>query len=443
MPASRLIAVTLVSALLAPWALADTLKVPKDYESIQDAVDAANEGDTVLVSKGVWAPATVDVAGLTLKGKGATIDAAYERDCLLVLANGVTVTGFTLVNGIAGIRAGKLLEPGLGGTPPADGLTVTKCRIQGCSENGIDALGDDVTVSQVSAFACKRAGIRVFDATMESATTVTKNTVRLVSGDGIDVRCYGSAVITSNTASDNDDDGMRFEVRTFEMFGDGELPPQSVVSKNRLENNGGDGLSCFDTYGNGVLVEKNTLSGNEENGMIATGTAQVISGNRAERNQSDGLDLRVSGCVVTKNSVRDNVLHGLVLGNDEGDSGSNRAEKNTVSGNARDALVVCGDDNVLIGNKVIGNAADGILVEQTGATGNVLDGNVVRDNGHDGIDNRASGTVMTGNSCKGNGSGLGQDIAGAGDGKGSTGQFSGNTFVTGGPAELQRLDLPE
>ena len=40
--------------LLGTVASASVIKVPKDHEFIQAAIDAAFEGDTIIVSRGEW-----------------------------------------------------------------------------------------------------------------------------------------------------------------------------------------------------------------------------------------------------------------------------------------------------------------------------------------------------------------------------------------------------
>ncbi len=93
----------------APGAKAATIRVPADHKTIQSAIVAAHNGDTVLVSPGTYAE-NIDFLdkGITVassegpektiidaKGKGTVVSidglGGYERKCSL--------TGFTLRNG--------------------------------------------------------------------------------------------------------------------------------------------------------------------------------------------------------------------------------------------------------------------------------------------------------------------------------------------------------
>ncbi len=64
--------VTLAIAPGAATLAADTLHVPADHPSIQAAIDAATDGDTIFVSPGTWIE-RLDLAGkdLTIRGDGA------------------------------------------------------------------------------------------------------------------------------------------------------------------------------------------------------------------------------------------------------------------------------------------------------------------------------------------------------------------------------------
>ncbi|WP_435748398.1 right-handed parallel beta-helix repeat-containing protein [Microbacterium sp. PMB16] len=77
--------------------------VPADYPTISDAVEAASEGDTVLVSAGVYRETvTIETAGITLRGQdrnGVVIDGEVLRgNGIVVSAPRVTVQNLTVRN---------------------------------------------------------------------------------------------------------------------------------------------------------------------------------------------------------------------------------------------------------------------------------------------------------------------------------------------------------
>ncbi|MGD0495286.1 MAG: NosD domain-containing protein [Candidatus Bathyarchaeia archaeon] len=80
------------------------IRVPHDYPKIQDAISAAFEGDTISVASGtyyenVW----INKEGLTLVGEDRSrtiIDGQRMKDVILVTANYVKISGFTLQNSL-------------------------------------------------------------------------------------------------------------------------------------------------------------------------------------------------------------------------------------------------------------------------------------------------------------------------------------------------------
>jgi hypothetical protein len=90
-------------AMEAPCTMASSrqLHVPRDYPTIQAAVDAATPGDTVRVSPGTYTESVQLRAGVCLLGSGARrtiLDAHGEGRTLVDLTNapGSAVAGFTL-----------------------------------------------------------------------------------------------------------------------------------------------------------------------------------------------------------------------------------------------------------------------------------------------------------------------------------------------------------
>ncbi len=88
------------------------INVPKDYPTIQAAIDAASAGDTVLVAPGTYYESIQMKSGVTIKGSGADVTIIhgdgswfkYPDWAYTVLgANDSTITGFTITGSIYGI----------------------------------------------------------------------------------------------------------------------------------------------------------------------------------------------------------------------------------------------------------------------------------------------------------------------------------------------------
>jgi hypothetical protein len=90
---------TLLVLVAATAALADTIRVPADQGTLQDAIDAAAPGDTILISKGTYDenPVIDNKQDLTLKAKGNVVlncagDLAF-RDHVVVARVGDAAVG--------------------------------------------------------------------------------------------------------------------------------------------------------------------------------------------------------------------------------------------------------------------------------------------------------------------------------------------------------------
>ncbi|MEM7306272.1 MAG: right-handed parallel beta-helix repeat-containing protein [Planctomycetota bacterium] len=101
---------------LGPLLFAATLHVPADYPTIQAALDAAVDGDVVLVAPGTYAE-TLDLLGKAVElrsdgGPAATVVAAGGAGSAVVCANGETpatrIEGFTFTGGSAPSGGGLL-----------------------------------------------------------------------------------------------------------------------------------------------------------------------------------------------------------------------------------------------------------------------------------------------------------------------------------------------
>src|SRR3546814_3193924 len=80
-----------------------TVRVPEDHDTIQEAVDAANPGDLVLIAPGTYEEAVdVTVENLTIRGldrNEVVLDGGFElENGIRVLADGVAVENMTAKN---------------------------------------------------------------------------------------------------------------------------------------------------------------------------------------------------------------------------------------------------------------------------------------------------------------------------------------------------------
>jgi hypothetical protein len=214
------------------------LEVPGSYATIQQAVDAAADGDVVLVAPGIYAESIV-IAGKAIvlasqyltRGDPALIGrtvidgggGAYAIEIADSVAPGTAIRGFTIRNARDGVRASGRFE---------------------FTDNRVTACGDGIDYESGS-------GGLVRGCTFEDNRD-----------DGIDLDEDVAVVIEQSTIRNNGNDGI--EIRLDDYTG----PELAIVIRdNRISGNGGDGIQLIDDEAPSsrvFLIERNLIAHNAQ-----------------------------------------------------------------------------------------------------------------------------------------------------------------------------------
>lgn len=222
---------------------ASILRVPQDYPTIQAAIDAAQDGDLVLVSPGTY------TENIVLSGKTITLASEFFTlyDPSLIdrtiidgggsiaitvdasVGPGTKITGFTIQNGDDGISASGQLEI-LHNRFVENGDAIDYEGGGGiCRDNVFEDNSDDAV-----------------DLDGPTQALIEDNVIRNNGDDGIEIRLHDYAgpvlniIIRDNTISGNDEDGI--QIIDYPDLSDRFL----LIERNLIQGNAMAGLGLMD-----------------------------------------------------------------------------------------------------------------------------------------------------------------------------------------------------
>jgi len=339
-----------------------TIIVPVDYPTIQEAVDHASDGDTILVYAGTYYEHIVVDKSVLIVGDGSSVTfvdgSGEDNHVFWVTADQIEITGFTIQNcgiGFSGIR-----------------LKGNSCIVH---DNVFRECG---------------GGVELY---WTHDNSVHNNTM---SGNiwGVYVEGCTNCHVENNTIIDN-------------LYGI-ELGWSTIeIRDNLVENN--SLLGVFQLLSKNVVIQGNSLSFNGDIGLqMFSSNRNTINENNMKGNAHGGIALYKSN----NNLIFDNVMaiNGAITG--ICDSGialwfscSNFLVNNTINlNNQMGIYLVSSHNNALNDNNITLNYWDGIMLYNSSY--NEIFGNDISDN-QDGIElkyssgNRISGNILFSNVASG------------------------------------------
>ncbi len=380
-------------------ASAATLSVPADFDTIQDAVDAADPGDTVEVKarKASYLESveieTEDLAVVGIKGRPVVdgFSPSSSPATVQVEADGVEVRNLTIINEEAyrcdangcvvrdvvfrGIVSGDCVEI------VGDDALVADTRMEACGNRGIDIEGADAQVLRNTANGIDADCIFVRGARPK----IKGNTsIRCEDDQGVEVNDGDGAVVVGNKVLATDSGG-------FTIAGD-----DVVLRKNEAQLTDSH---CYDLTGDDG-VAKNNLAFDCDSGLRANGPGWTIRNNEISFiHDSACIRANDEGALVSGNHIQ-HCYKGIEL-QAEGEITGNRIEDvHTDDGiglfchdevddpNPPDTTAC---DEIRVTGNVVHRAGDddsgiAVNIEEGTGTGAVISGNDVRDTFDDGIE---------------------------------------------------------
>ena len=274
----------LCTAFAVPDCRAKTIKVPADQPTIQKGIDAASNGDTVLVSPGTYSE-NINFNGklITVTGSGrpatTIIDGGQKAPVVIFLSaetNEAVLSGFTITNGFAN-PDNPVTDSGGGiyvgtSSPTISGNVITQNA--SCGEGG---------------------GIAVnFGSPIIRNNVISHNSQKGctggLGGGGISVAGAGFAQILSNTISDNSMDNSN-SGGGINLFVAG-----TPLIRNNIISGNSAGAGIPGSRGGGVFVS----------GTTVTMSQNLVIGNKAGEGGGIYVEPDSTGAIFVDNTVAAN-----------------------------------------------------------------------------------------------------------------------------------------
>jgi len=392
--------------LFACDGLASEIHVPDDYPTIQVAINAAADGDTIIVSPGRYIE-NIDFLGkaITVRSidpldqqivESTIIDGGGARSCVRFKNNETNdslISGFTITNGNANgphpieTCGGGIYCGGRDGSSPVISFNIIRDNSAAHFGGGIDAGGGSPIILSNTIKANTAAFGGGIDAGGGSliilSNTIKGNTAGSGGGicsSGLAPGCHTPVFIVSNTIEGNMA-GVGGGISADANDNEETVILGNSISENRAKFSGG-GLG-----GQCVIVQENLFicnsSGSDGGGAKITygGSSQLLAENLFSGNVSghNGGALALSSSILTMlvsgNTMADNTSTGT--GSAIFTMSNCTAYDNVISGNTG-AGAALHDVPEVLHNVIVGNPPFGIY---TGRSSSRIEDNMIYDNG--------------------------------------------------------------
>jgi parallel beta-helix repeat protein len=432
-------------------ASAKDIYVPDDYTTIQQAVNTASPGDTIIVRDDTYTENLEVNERLTIRSENGSancfVDTSDQNDHVFsITADWVNISGFTVKNATGSGKAGIYLGNGVDHCNiSSNNATDNHCGIylfswsinntlMGNIANSNNNHGIYLYFSSTNSLTGNTAnsnnqyGIYLYNSSTNSlmgntardnnygiyfwasnTNNLTGNTANSNNQYGIYLGSSNTNTLTGNTANLNNNMGIYlYYSNTNTLMGNTARDNNYGIyfwasNTNNLSSNTANLNNQYGIYF--WASNTNNLSGNtaRDNNygitLYSSSTNNNLTGNTANSNNYDGIYLGSSNTnTLTGNTANSNNNHGIYLGS----SNTNTLTGNIANSNVRDGIYLgSSSTNNLSGNTANSNMRDGIYLGSSNT--NSLTGNTANSNNQYGIYLGSSNTnSLTGNTANSN-----------------------------------------
>jgi multiple sugar transport system substrate-binding protein len=308
---------------------------PANFNTIQAAINAATQGDTILVYNGTYQENVVLNKSLSLIGENTistVIDSNSAGNVISVITSNANITGFTIQN--SGAMADGVYVEG-------DHITIQDNNI---TNNGYGIFIYSSENNLISNNVVDNNGYDGIFLNFADGNFITNNTCQYNGWNGIrsGIELWNSEnnLISNNTCPSNYDRGISLS-----------LSDQNIISYNICEDNHYHGIHLDDSSNN--TISNNCCANNTNNGIsLWEALNNNVSGNNLTANNYNGIFLYYSsGNIISGNNMAGNNYSGIGL---EGSS-TNIISSNNITNNGFGIGFWGSSDNTLYHNNFVEN----------------------------------------------------------------------------------------
>ncbi len=288
------------------------------FQYLQQCIDAAKEGETVVISSGTHRGGLFINKSLTLKADGqAVLEGDAQKPVISIVdAQNVTIEGLTLVNGQSGIRvedsigiqiAGNTLRHNLGKgiVLQESQAEITGNEIANTMQDPGDHGGSALELVDIN----ETLGSRIADNTLannaasgislsNASAEIQNNKITANLGSGVSLTYGSDATLFNNAISENVGHGVYIRDSTSEIRSSSITATQMDCNKDF-----GHGIAVEGTEGNAAeaMIADSRIADNEQSGLFVERAIATISNTSISTN-TVGVLARQSGCVNMEDS---------------------------------------------------------------------------------------------------------------------------------------------
>jgi len=293
----------------------------KPFNTIQDAIDAAEDGDIVRAYEGIYYENIVIKKSMSLIGNGSantTIDGGNNGDVVFIKNDWVNITGFAIINSDSSLEAGLRIT-----------ANHTNVYNNIFSDNAVGIHIEEGYNNTISGNDCT-SSYRNINLAYSDFNIIDNNYCK---GSTFSIYFHYS---NNNTAKDN---SCPFNEYSFYLF----YSNNNSIIRNNCTDNSNNGIRPANSHNN--IFSENNITNNEGGIALYKCNFSLISNNIISSNSNYGIRLSISN----ENEITHNVITFHTIGiNIRMESSLNIAHFNVITDNQEFGIDASENDGIIV-----------------------------------------------------------------------------------------------